>query len=111
MQQESLMKEQTVRIERSVLRSVALLVNTAPLTHRCGRALFVIVRCNAGVFHTLIFALAVVVFGNALVCCSFTVAHHHVVLCNVVLLTEFAPSMDNHISFGIILDKMSSTRC
>ena len=32
-------------------------------------------------------------FRNALVCYSFTVAHHHVVPCIVVLLTEFAPSL------------------
>ena len=42
----------------------------------------------------LIVALAMVFFENALVCYSFTLAHHHVVLCNVVLLTEFAPSLD-----------------
>ena len=58
----------------------------------------------------LIFALAVVVFENVLVCYSFTVAHHHVVFCRVVLLTEFAPSLDYHISLGKFLDKMSSPR-
>ena len=57
----------------------------------------------------LIVALAVV-FVNALVCYSFTVAHHHVIRCNVVLLTEFALSLDYHISIGKILDKMSSPR-
>ena len=54
----------------------------APLTGPCGRA------------------MAVVVFENALVCYSVTVAHHHVVLCNVVLSIEFAPSLDYPISFG-----------
>ena len=56
----------------------------------------------------LIFALAVVVFENALVCYSFTVADHHVVLCSVVLLIEFAPSLYYHTSIGKILEKISS---
>ena len=58
----------------------------------------------------LISVLAVAGFENALVCYSFTVARHHVVLCNVVLLTEFALSVDYHISIGTILDKMIGPR-
>ena len=56
----------------------------------------------------LIFVQAVVVFENALVCYSFTVARHDVVICNVVLLPECAHSLDYHISIGKILDKKSS---
>ena len=50
------------------------------------------------------------VFENTLVCYSFTVAHHRVVRCHVVLLTEFAPSLDYYINIGKILDKLSSPR-
>ena len=48
-------------------------------------------------------------FGSVL-SVTLTVARHHVVLRNVVLLTEFAPSLDYHISMGTILDTTSSPR-
>ena len=59
----------------------------------------------------LFFVQAMVVFGSALVCHSFTVGRHHVVICNVVLPREFAPSLDYHTSIGKILDKIISLRC
>ena len=83
-----------------VLCSESLLATTAPSTHFCGSALIVRARRNAGVLYMLISVLAVVDFENALVCCSSTLARHHVVICNVVLPTEFAPSLDYHISIG-----------
>ena len=92
-----------------VLRSEFPQVNTALVTHPCGRALFVTAGCSAGVSHTLIFVL-VSVFERALVSYSFTAVHHHVVLANVVLLTMFAPSLDYHISIGETLDRIISPR-
>ena len=47
-----------------VLRSEFPQVNAAPVTHPCGRALFVTAGCSAGVSHTLIFVLAVPVFES-----------------------------------------------
>ena len=93
-----------------VLRSEFPQVNTAPVTHPCGRALFVTAGCNAEVSDTLIFVLAVPVFESALVSYSLTVVHHHVVLANVALLTMFAPSLDYHISIGETPDRIISPR-
>ena len=56
------------------------------------------------VLYMLISVLAVVVFENAPVCCSFIVPRHPVVICNVVLSAKFPPSQGYHISIGNILD-------
>ena len=82
-----------------VLRSEFPQVNAAPVTHPCGRALYVTAGCSAGVVSHVDFCVGGARFRK-----------HHVVLANVALLTMFALSLGYHISIGQTPDRIISPR-
>ena len=103
---------QALYVDRILLvsRSEILQMNTVLMTQSHGSVLSALVKSNTGVFLMLISVLTMTDFENALISYSFTVARHHVVLWNVVLLIEFALSVDYHIIITEILHKKSSPR-